>query len=328
MIGFKEIVIDAQKFCKSLIDCLSEKSLLEEFSLIDHICFRTKSMESYEKYKQKITLHSDLISEAYINGRPIATFKLYKPIKVNASYSIDLLELPAPKKGKEIKEGFEHIEVVSNSNLENLLEKFTGLNFVTDNISSSVNREISILFNQGLVKFHESSLEELISLEKLVMNKRRDLVLIEFDEILVTSKRRLVQAANDDMLIIPLGIESMISCLYHEGAEIIVFTDRDKEIVESFLSKSSLENYISKVVSFNSTGASKKSFNDEITLSSKNKNIIVLGNSCSAQESARYIKAKFFQARWLQKLELGEKEENICETPFAFLDKAIYHFRS
>jgi predicted metalloenzyme YecM/phosphoglycolate phosphatase-like HAD superfamily hydrolase len=383
MYNLNEMTVEARVFGERLLVELDRNNLLGEFEFIDHICFRTETIASYEKSKEEIALNSKLISEAYINGRPISTFKLNNPIKINSQYSIGLLELPAPKCGQYVKEGFDHIEVVSKSRLENILGKFTKLKFVTENISAKINREISILFNEGLVKFHESSLEDVIHSEKkqIIKNNSKNLVFIDFDETLVSSKEQFIEASltaisdhlkinidrsefnkklmptfpelfknwgidsNDeikmvidcfqekskdleDMIFIPSGIESIMSCLHHEGVEIIVWTARDKGSTESFISKSPLKKYISKIIGFDCAESSKPKLSNEMLFSSKNKNLIVIGDSYSDRDGAKNINAKFFQACWLKKSELGIDKKGICDTPFEFLDKAIHHFRS
>ena len=74
---------------------------------VDHVCWRTKTMEEYSALVNTLkTAHDEceLLIESNIGGRPIATFSLKRGIefilngndKTNQSRIINVLEIPAP----------------------------------------------------------------------------------------------------------------------------------------------------------------------------------------------------------------------------------------
>lgn len=107
----------------------------------------------------------DLLIESPVNGRLISTFKLKEPI-VFHQWTIELVELPAPKPGKQTVEGFEHIEVVVDTSFESLKEKFGHCRFDEGGLKKSFNQELEIDFGDKAIKFHHLSLESVIELEK------------------------------------------------------------------------------------------------------------------------------------------------------------------
>ncbi|WP_408095841.1 VOC family protein [Peredibacter sp. HCB2-198] len=149
---------------KLFVEFAEEEIALEKHWSIDHLCFRTGSDESYEHFKTLFADFGKMLIESPVNGRLIATYKLFEPFRYK-HWFIDLVELPAPKKGKITKEGFEHIEVVIDVPFEDITRRYVGKNFSTGGLSKLFNRELEIELKNGAVKFHHLSLESVVNLE-------------------------------------------------------------------------------------------------------------------------------------------------------------------
>ena len=132
---------------------------------IDHVCYRTSSLENYEASKNYFSTLGELLIEGEVNGRPIATYKLHKPIAYK-NYLIPLVEVPAPKSGKITEEGFEHIEIVIDIPFEKIQSLYPNCNFETKGLSKELNPELEIEFPDCAIKFHHQSLEKVIEIEK------------------------------------------------------------------------------------------------------------------------------------------------------------------
>jgi predicted metalloenzyme YecM len=132
---------------------------------IDHLCYRSETLERYQILKSEFETIGELLVESEVNGRPISTFKLHEPFQM-LGRTIALLELPAPKAGKPSKEGFEHIEVVTPLPLAQLREQYKFLTLDEGGMKKLFNAELEIKFICGAVKFHNLSLESVIRLEK------------------------------------------------------------------------------------------------------------------------------------------------------------------
>ena len=79
--------------------------VLEKRWPIDHLCYRTSTEDNYLIIKRLFESFSKLLIESEVNGRLISTFKLEAPI-VFREWEIGLIEVPAPKKGKLVTDGF------------------------------------------------------------------------------------------------------------------------------------------------------------------------------------------------------------------------------
>ncbi|MEK2644957.1 VOC family protein [Bdellovibrio sp. BCCA] len=132
---------------------------------MDHACYRVSTLEQYEIKKAALLTFGDLLTEADVNGRPIATFKLHHALKYK-NRELFLIELPAPKKGKDVPEGLEHVEFVVGDLISALMKKHPDLVWNTSGLQKTLNPELELKFDDGLaVKFHPESLSEVIRKE-------------------------------------------------------------------------------------------------------------------------------------------------------------------
>jgi len=132
---------------------------------IDHLCFRVNSEENYQQYKTHFLQFSDLLIESPVNGRLISTFKLHMPI-VYKNWTIAVVELPAPKKGKTTIEGFEHIEIVIDVPFSAIESLYPNLVYDKSGLQKKLNQELEIRFGAIALKFHHMSLESVIERER------------------------------------------------------------------------------------------------------------------------------------------------------------------
>lgn len=197
---------------KLFINLESKKIHLNSSWDIDHLCFRSSSHSEYENLKGAFLKFANLLIESPVNGRPIATFKLQQPIYFK-DWSIDLVELPAPKMGKPTNTGFEHIEVVCDENLVTLIHRFPPQWVHTAGLTKSFNPELELILGDENLKFHNLSLESVINIEK---NRR------VFSAL--TETALLLKLKNHNPLVVgtfPLGIETDTSdidiCLTYDN---------------------------------------------------------------------------------------------------------------
>ncbi|MBX3040433.1 MAG: VOC family protein [Bdellovibrionaceae bacterium] len=137
---------------------------IEDHWHIDHLCYRTSTQELYLSTKKKFASFAELLVESEVNGRLISTFKLTSPL-VFREWEIDLIEVPAPKKGKIVADGFEHLEIVCDLPFDQIKSRYPQCRFEESGLSKGFNQELEIPFGGFAVKFHHLSLESVIALE-------------------------------------------------------------------------------------------------------------------------------------------------------------------
>lgn len=130
---------------------------LDEFSELDHIAYRTETIEKYEELKNKLIDFSESHSDEMFNGRKILVCRLKNPLAYN-NFTIEGLEVLAPKEDNKYAEGLEHAEFVTTMILPEFREKHGDIDFDLHAYDRKDNPELVIKFKDCAAKFHMQSL--------------------------------------------------------------------------------------------------------------------------------------------------------------------------
>ena len=103
-----------------------------------------------------------------INSRPIATILLKEPLKYE-SFSIECVELPAPKSGSPYSEGWEHAECAVGMTLEDFMALHPSILFKTDSLQKEINPEVAKKYGIYTLKFHEHTLRYVVEVLEVGM---------------------------------------------------------------------------------------------------------------------------------------------------------------
>lgn len=160
------IIGDYISFLGKIIEEIEDEGFdLADFVQMDHMCYRVMSMDHYEVKKRELAGIGKLLGETQVNGRPIAVFLLNTPV-IYRNWRIDAVELPAPKPGKEVEEGLEHVELVLFDDKDVFLKKYADKSFDLKSADRGINPEITFRLPTYTVKFHLLSLPTVTYLEK------------------------------------------------------------------------------------------------------------------------------------------------------------------
>lgn len=166
----ENIIGNVESFLDEIFKGLENLKIDVKDRSLDHICYRVSTLEEYTTKKNELLALGILLTEADVNGRPIATFKLNNPINYN-SRLIELIELPAPKKNTNYTSGLEHVEFVIDEGLNYWIEKYPNIDFEKSGMNKELNPEIKISINKDIsVKFHPLNLEKVIEIENSLLN--------------------------------------------------------------------------------------------------------------------------------------------------------------
>jgi len=132
---------------------------MSEFKELDHIAYRTETIERYEERKNELLEFSQAHSEKMRGERLILVCRLKNPL-IYGEFSIPGFELLAPKIDNKFKEGLEHAEFVTKIPLSEFREKHSGIDFDLRAYGREDNPELVINFDRCAAKFHAQSLLE------------------------------------------------------------------------------------------------------------------------------------------------------------------------
>lgn len=166
MPSVKEIIGDYENFLDEILGLINDVGLdLKDFVQIDHICYRTSTLDNYHQKKEELSKAASFLAENQVNGRPISVFRLKPPIFYK-QWRIDAIELPAPKESKPFQDGLEHIELVLYDDIPAFLKKYQGKDFDMRAADRSINPEIGLQLGDYSVKFHLLNLLTVVYLEE------------------------------------------------------------------------------------------------------------------------------------------------------------------
>jgi predicted metalloenzyme YecM len=162
----QDFLTKAEQFLNEQLKLIKTLRLDLQDWQVDHLCYRVESRQRYEEMKVFLNSFATLLIESMVGGRLIATFKLERPLKSNQGKT-SLIELPAPKKGRDDHEGFEHLEIVTPLSFDDLQGQYPNLDFKESRKLNDFNNELKLkLSERTQVKFHHMSLERVIEIEK------------------------------------------------------------------------------------------------------------------------------------------------------------------
>lgn len=164
MIKIADVIGDPIDFLDKLFGKLDEIEMNTTPYFLDHICYRVGSREEYEIKKTELALLGKLLIESMVNGRLIATYKLFHPI-LHRERSIDVIELPSPKPGHAYKSGLEHAEFVTTLPLQKIIDKYPQYSFEVFGIHKRINADITLKLGEFCIRFHNQTLEDVIKQE-------------------------------------------------------------------------------------------------------------------------------------------------------------------
>lgn len=161
----ENIIGDYNFFISTLLDKLNKKGIdIRKYS-IDHLCYRTKTLNDYSQKKKELLGLSKKYVENIHHGRPISKFVLKEAIKYN-NFLISTIELPAPKKDYDFENGLEHLEVVVGKDYDFIKNKYKDFWDGSDD-SGPYNQTVFINFDKLIVKFHKHHLLDVLKMEKV-----------------------------------------------------------------------------------------------------------------------------------------------------------------
>ncbi len=175
MTELEKIIGDHKSFLDDILGRVMYEGFdLSDFVQIDHMCYRTTSLENYDVKKSELSRVAKLLGETMINGRPISTFRLNDPV-IHSPWRIDAIELPAPKARSNHQEGLEHVEFVLYDDIPTFLKKYDSKPFEMRAADRGINPEIGLQLGELSVKFHLLNLPTVVYLEhKLGMDSKEN----------------------------------------------------------------------------------------------------------------------------------------------------------
>jgi len=135
-----------------------------ELSQLDHLCYRTETIEEYRKALKDFESLGRNLGEVWVEKRPITIIALSEPI-ISGGWTVDFLEVAAPKPTSFYPSGLEHAEFVTRGLLSDFALRHAELPFETNAMDRVLNPELKYRQNDISVKFHQLNIGAVVTIE-------------------------------------------------------------------------------------------------------------------------------------------------------------------
>lgn len=136
----------------------------DELTQLDHLCYRTETIEEYHEVVRELEGLGMNLGEVLIEQRPISVIELQSPLKAGG-WTVDYLEIAAPKASSPYPSGLEHAEFVTRERLAVFEARHADLPFKRDAMGKTINPEIKYRDRGISVKFHQLSIAAAMNIE-------------------------------------------------------------------------------------------------------------------------------------------------------------------
>ncbi len=160
------------KFLDDIFPKIEEKGInIDKFKL-DHIGYQASSATDYQKKRDDFFKYGNLISESIVGNRRVAVIKLTKPL-IYKDDNLNVIEVIEPKPKQEVKSSWDHIELTSDYELEELMEKYPNIEWKTSALNRDIFPMLILKLESGYtIKFpRRSAMEEVQRQQKELYRK-------------------------------------------------------------------------------------------------------------------------------------------------------------
>ena len=172
-------------FLSAVVERVASKGIDVGGCTADHVCWRCETLGEYQAVCADLAAHgAQLLVEGMIGGRPISTYQLREPLRVETgaaagAFEVECVEVPCPKAGRFYASGLEHAEfvvggagagVVGTAALEEFRARHPGVAFDERALGKHVNPDLGLALGEFSgapvsCKFHHRPLSEVVEYE-------------------------------------------------------------------------------------------------------------------------------------------------------------------
>lgn len=116
--------MEIQKEFYQFMEELSDRFIRVGFNFltenVDHVCYRASDMNDYAKFRKEFKDISKLVIDYSYIGRKFTCFLLKTQLKYK-NLEVSVIEFSEPSDSRDYKSGFQHVELLSKSKLEDFV---------------------------------------------------------------------------------------------------------------------------------------------------------------------------------------------------------------
>ncbi len=169
--SIKQLIGNYQEFFLDINSRLENIPINIEGMQLSHLNYRTTTNEEYENLRDKLKTFCKEFVETQFNGRAISILVLRRPLILSNDYSVEVIELPAPRLEHMYPSGLEHLGILIGETLPEFKERYARI------LTGEKDRRpycfpAYITFENGkTAKFYERTLKEVVNMQGWTFKK-------------------------------------------------------------------------------------------------------------------------------------------------------------
>lgn len=161
----EKIIGDYQSFFSDLLHRMKKSGISIAGLPMSHLLYRTETIPEYEKLRDELKKHCSEFVETQFNGRAVAILILKEPLQLEDGFTVEMIELPAPRAVHMYPSGLESIGVVLGKKLPAFIEQHKNiLNGIKEH-GQHCQPAFITFDNDKTAKFYDISLREIVILQ-------------------------------------------------------------------------------------------------------------------------------------------------------------------
>lgn len=161
----ESLIGNYQVFFSDLLHRMKKSGINIAGMPMSHLLYRVEKMEEYEYLRDELISFCSEFVETQFNDRAVSILILKEPLLLEDGFTVDMIELPAPRPVHMYPTGLESIGVVVGKELPNFIAKYTDV--LTGVKEHGVHCQPAFITfeNDKTAKFYDISLREIVLLQ-------------------------------------------------------------------------------------------------------------------------------------------------------------------
>ena len=165
MATIQNLIGDYQVFFSDLLYRMKEVGIHITGIPMSHLLYRTVTVPEYIKLRDELKKHCSEFVETQFNGRAVSIIILSEPLLLEDGFTVNIIELPAPRSTNNHPSGLESIGLTVGDNLPEFIKKYTHV--LTGLKESGEHSQTAFITfkNNKTAKFYDICLREIVLLQ-------------------------------------------------------------------------------------------------------------------------------------------------------------------
>jgi predicted metalloenzyme YecM/mannose-6-phosphate isomerase-like protein (cupin superfamily) len=165
MTKIETLIGDYKSFCLDLFTRTKTAGIDIDDMPTTHLLYRTSTNEEYETLRDALKPFCERFVETLFNGRAVSILILQKPLRLDKTRTVAMIELPAPRPAHMYPGGLESIGVLVGKALPEFKQRYKNALTGIKKHGTYCEPAFITFENDKTVKFYDYPLEEIIRLQ-------------------------------------------------------------------------------------------------------------------------------------------------------------------